>query len=125
GLPDGAGRLGDGGAGQPGGAVEVPGRGDAGHPGGGCDLADGSRAGSPGRGPEADADAGAGILDGRHGPDHLRLRVPGGGRPPTPELDVRVAADGSAVGRGLRSPAAEVPLPPLTLRKSNAPRYVG
>src|SRR5207302_5710301 len=115
GLPDGAGGLGDGGAGEPRGAVEVFRSGSAGHPGGAGDLADGESAGPPRRSPKADADASAGVLDGGHGPDHIRVRLPGGSRPPAPELDVRPPANGSPVGRRLRRPEAEVRLPPLTV----------
>src|SRR5207245_3382977 len=62
GLSNGFGGLGDGGAGEPRGAVEVLGGSSAGHPGGTGDLADSEGAGSAGRSPEADANASAGIL---------------------------------------------------------------
>src|SRR5207245_4011800 len=88
GLFDGFGGLGDGGPGEPTGAVEVLRRGSAGHPGGAGDLADGEGAGPSGRSPEADADAGAGVLDGGHWPGHFRLWLPGGTRPTSPVLAV-------------------------------------
>src|ERR1700674_2105205 len=98
GLPDGSRGLRRRRAGESGGELALLRSAAPGGAGGFRDLALRASAGAAGRDAEADPDAGVWVLLGVDGPDHLRLRVPRGRGLAPPELDVRAAADGRAVG---------------------------